>query len=77
MIKFENAEVFNIPGAIRGMRNPLNSWHLSDSGVVEEIADVYIMLAQLEVIYDIDIIDLYDVISYKLNRQCERMKAGI
>ena len=48
-----------------------------DSGVVEEIADVYIMLAQLEVIYDIDIIDLYDVISYKLNRQRERMKAGI
>ena len=36
MIKFENAEVFNIPGAVRGMRNPLNSWHLSDSGVIRE-----------------------------------------
>ena len=36
MIKFENTEVFNIPGAVRGMRNPLNSWHLSDSGVVRE-----------------------------------------
>lgn len=36
MIKFENAEVFNFPGAVRGMRNPLNSWHLSDSGVIEE-----------------------------------------
>lgn len=38
MIKFENAEVFNFPGAIRGMRNPLNSWHLSDSGsTLEEV----------------------------------------
>lgn len=38
MIKFENSEVFNFPGAIRGMRNPLNSWHLSDSGsTLEEV----------------------------------------
>lgn len=36
MIKFEHAEVFNIPGAVRGMRNPLNSWHLSDSGATLE-----------------------------------------
>lgn len=32
MIKIEKDEVFNIPGAIRGMRNPLNSWDFSDSG---------------------------------------------
>ena len=32
MIKFENTEVFNFEGAIRGMRNPLNSWSKSDSG---------------------------------------------
>ena len=31
MIKFENTSVFNLEGAIRGMRNPKNSWHLSDS----------------------------------------------
>lgn len=31
MIKFENTEVFNLEGAIRGMRNPLNSWNKSDS----------------------------------------------
>ena len=36
MIKFEHAEVFNFPGAIRGMRNPLNSWNLSDSGATLE-----------------------------------------
>lgn len=32
MIKFENTEVFNFEGAVRGMRNPLNSWDKSDSG---------------------------------------------
>lgn len=31
MIKIENTEVFGWEGAIRGMRNPKNSWHLSDS----------------------------------------------
>lgn len=31
MIKVENVDVFGFEGAIRGMRNPKNSWHLSDS----------------------------------------------
>ena len=31
MIKIENTEVFGIEHAIRGMRNPLNSWKNSDS----------------------------------------------
>lgn len=31
MIKVENIEVFNLEGAIRGMRNPMNSWERSDS----------------------------------------------
>lgn len=31
MIKLENTGVFNFDGAIRGMRNPLNSWNKSDS----------------------------------------------
>ena len=32
MIKFENAEVTGWEAAIRGMRNPMNSWKKSDSG---------------------------------------------
>lgn len=32
MIKFENTQVAGFEPAIRGMRNPKNSWHLSDSG---------------------------------------------
>ena len=31
MIRVENIEVFNFEGAIRGMRNPMNSWGKSDS----------------------------------------------
>lgn len=36
-MKFENVEVFNMEGALRGMRNPKNSWDKSDS-----IFDIYI-----------------------------------
>ena len=35
-MKFENTETFNFEGALRGMRNPLNSWAKSDS-----IFDIY------------------------------------
>lgn len=31
-MKFEKTEVFNFAGALRGMRNPLESWSKSDSG---------------------------------------------
>jgi hypothetical protein len=31
LIKVENIEVFNFEGALRGMRNPLESWEKSDS----------------------------------------------
>ena len=30
-MKFENTEVFNFEGALRGMRNPMESWEKSDS----------------------------------------------
>ena len=31
-MEIKNTEVFNFDGALRGMRNPLNSWEKSDSG---------------------------------------------
>lgn len=37
MIKFENTEVVGWEHAIRGMRNPKNSWDRSDSGYCENI----------------------------------------
>ena len=36
MIKFERTQVMNFENAIRGARNPLNSWARSDSGYDEE-----------------------------------------
>lgn len=37
-MKFEKTEVFNFEGAIRGMRNPLESWEKSDSNYdIEEV----------------------------------------
>lgn len=36
MIKLENAEVFGWEHAIRGMRNPLNSWEKSDSEFIRD-----------------------------------------
>lgn len=34
MLKIENTEVMGWDAAIRGMRNPMNSWEKSDSGYV-------------------------------------------
>ena len=36
MIKVENIKVFNLEGAIRGMRNPMNSWDKSDTDFSKE-----------------------------------------
>lgn len=36
MIKIENTEVFGWEAAIRGMRNPMNSWDNSDSEYIYE-----------------------------------------
>lgn len=37
MIKFDKTEVFNWEGAIRGMRNPMNSWNKSDSDFKDKL----------------------------------------
>lgn len=42
--------------------------------IIEEIADVYVMLSQLEIIYQIDSRDIEPVIEYKLERTLERAR---
>ena len=37
MIKIENTEVYGFEAAIRGMRNPMNSWNRSDSDWCEQL----------------------------------------
>ena len=39
MIKIENVEVVGLEHALRGMRNPKNSWEKSDSGVCDGICE--------------------------------------
>lgn len=39
MLKIENVEVVGWEAAIRGMRNPMNSWNKSDSGFCDVIGD--------------------------------------
>lgn len=39
MLKIENTEVIGWEAAIRGMRNPMNSWEKSDSGFCDVIGD--------------------------------------
>lgn len=45
-----NVKVFNFEGAIRGMRNPLDSWDKSDSkfgiGLIEDISDAALEVAK-------------------------------
>jgi hypothetical protein len=44
MIKLENVEVVGLEPAIRGMRNPMNSWEKSDSewvGSVDGVSELY------------------------------------
>lgn len=39
MIKIENEEVYGWEAAVRGMRNPMNSWALSDSSFEDYVPD--------------------------------------
>lgn len=39
MLKIENAEVMGWEAAIRGMRNPMNSWEQSDSNFEDVFED--------------------------------------
>ncbi len=38
-MKFENTQVWGFEGALRGMRNPKNSWDRSDSGLIVPTGD--------------------------------------
>lgn len=41
--------------------------------IIEEVADVYVVLKQIEVIYGIDSRDIQPVIDYKIERTHERL----
>lgn len=45
--------------------------------LLDEMADVTIMIKQLQLLYGITDADLSERIDYKLNRQIERIKGGV
>ena len=57
-MKFENTEVFNFEGAIRGMRNPLESWDKSDSEYIDIESEEGIELQSKGIYYKIGKNDL-------------------
>lgn len=46
------------------------------SAIVEEMADVYIMLKQLEIIFSIDEDEINEAIDFKVDRLKERLEHG-
>ena len=48
-MKFENTEVFNIVGALRGMRNPKESWKKSDSHYVKDGRSKYFSVGNKDI----------------------------
>lgn len=46
MMKFENTEVFNFKGALRGMRNPFESWDKGDSDYIEEDGGIIFFIGE-------------------------------
>jgi len=53
-LNFSNIKVYNFEGAFRGMRNPKNSWHLSDSlfGVTHSDRELTLFCDKVASTYD-------------------------
>ena len=54
MIKIENFEVLGWEHAIRGMRNPMNSWENSDSVFIDEDGDWYTITGDSDPFKNVD-----------------------
>lgn len=74
MIKFENTEVLGWEAAIRGMRNPMNSWEKSDSGWFSSEDDMGVDYVQYNSHSDPS--ELYFIGSNDLDLMTRLSKAG-
>lgn len=74
MIKIENTEVMGWEAAIRGMRNPMNSWEKSDSGWFSSEDDIGVNYVQYNSHSDPS--ELYFIGSNDLNLMKRLAKAG-
>jgi len=54
----------------------MHGFPISTENIAEEIADVMVLLNQFAFYYDIKLEDINNMMSYKVNRQLERIKNG-
>ena len=65
-MKFENIRVMNFENALRGMRNPKDSWHLSDSEFgIDFYKDIELKIKNKYVYDDLALAAYKDHILYK------------
>ena len=61
-MKFDNTRVYNFENSFRGMRNPKNSWHLSDSyyGILDDYDEGILDIADAWIHQDKPDLDEYE-----------------
>ena len=73
--KFQALQELNeLSGVLLRRKDQIDNNFEHENNMIDEIADVYVMLQQLQVLYHIDPHRISDRISYKLNRQLERIE---
>ena len=80
-LKKFNEECYELIEAIRDYDNALDSEYCKDFNklkkhIVEEIADVQVLLNQFKTLWGIYDDEIVDVMEYKINRTLERIESG-
>lgn len=80
-LKYFQSEVFEFNEAIIDYRyvevykgTPAEKGHKKH--IVEEFADIMVMLEQFKAYYDLDNKEIMDIMEYKINRQIDRIEKG-
>ena len=71
-LKYFQSEVYELTEAILWEQLTPSNWH-TKAHVIEEIADVMVMLKQFQLYYDIGDEEIKDIMEFKINRQIERI----
>lgn len=72
-LKYFQSEVFELNEAIIKYENRDTT---NKKFIIDELADVLMMLEQFRLFYDISIEDIKSVFKFKVNRQIERITKG-
>lgn len=79
-LKYIHSEYFELDEAITQReyqpigKKPYELVEFEKAHIIEEIADIIVMLKQFQYYYDISDEDIEDIMKYKVQRQIERIK---